>query len=607
MPEQVSEKFIDDLRSDSDIVEIVSEFVQLKKRGRNYLGLCPFHNENTPSFTVSPDKQIFRCFGCGKGGNVITFLMEIEGISFYDAISRLAESTGKSLPDNFNARNQTSLSAEAQSMLEAHEWLSKLYHHLLKHTKEGKEGSTYLDNRGIQQETIDAFQLGFAPDKDNFTASFLEKKGFHLQTMVKAGLLTNHQEQKFKDSFRGRVIFPIRNHQGKTVAFGGRIVSDGEPKYLNSPETDLFHKGNMFYNFDLARNHIRKTGEAILFEGYMDVITAYQAGIQNGIASLGTSLTEKQARLLRRYVDQVVICYDADPAGLEATKKAANILQNAGCYVKIAKLKQGMDPDDYIKEYGSESFRNHVIGASVTYMSFQLDYLKKDYNLQVESERMQYIEKALDEIATIQKPFERDHYLKELGERFDISKEAMQQEIAYRRRKFEKYKDNQQPERHTNIRKNVNTDEKLYPAFHNAERHLISLMLKNKNIAEQVQEELGGNFLITEHQVLVTYLYAFYEEGHEPNVSLFMEYLPESELKNLTAQLAMKNVSDEISEQAIQDYMYTVKSEHHRKNELQSLELQQKEAERNNDPVTAAKIAMNILNLKKEWKQLKHR
>ncbi len=607
MPEQIPEEFIEEIKSETDVVEIISEFVQLKRRGRNYLGLCPFHSEKTPSFTVSPDKQIFRCFGCGKGGNVITFLMELEGISFFDAISRLAENTGKPVPNQISANQNSSLSHEDQNMLEAHEWLMKLYHHLLKHTKEGKDGLEYLKNRGISDETIDQFQLGFAPDIENFTASFLEKKGFSLQSMIKAGLLADHRENKYIDRFHGRVIFPIRNHQGKTVAFGGRMIYQGEPKYLNSPETGIFHKGNIFYNFDLARQAIRKSGEAVLFEGYMDVISASQAGIDNGIASLGTSLTESQARLLRRYADRVVICYDADSAGIEATRKAANILQNAGCYVKIAQLKQGMDPDDYIKKYGGDSFRDHVIGASITYMTFYLDYLKRDYNLQIESESMQYIERALDEIAKLRKPFEIDHYLNELGDRFDISKDALQQEIAYRRRKFDKYKDNQQTKSHTNNRKNSYKENKLLPAFQNAERHLISLMLNNRNIAEKVQQELGGTFLITEHQVLVTYLYAFYEEGHEPDVSLFMEYLPESNLKDLAAQLAMQTVPDEVTDMEIEDYIYTIKSERHKKNTIHSLELEQKEAERRNDPVTAAKIAMNILNLKKEWKKAKHR
>jgi DNA primase len=602
MPEQVPEKFVNDLRSESNIVEVVSDYVQLKRQGRNYLGLCPFHNENTPSFTVSPDKQIFRCFGCGKGGNVITFMMEIEGVSFVEAINLLANKSGIELPANMTPQNKSSLSDEAQNILKSYEWVTKLYHHLLKHTKEGKEGLDYFKERGLTAETIDTFQLGFAPNTDNFTANFLEKKGFHLQMMVKAGLLTHHKEQVYKDRFHGRVIYPIRNHQGKTVAFGGRIIHNGEPKYLNSPESEIFHKSKIFYNFDLARQEIRRTGEVILFEGYMDVISAYQAGIKNGIATLGTSISESQARLLRRYVDNIVICYDADRAGIEATNKAAKLLQGVGCYVKIANLKQGMDPDDYIKQYGNESFKNHVIDASITYMSFYLTYLKKDYNLQVESDRIQYIERALDEIAKINKPFERDHYISDLESQFDISKNALEQEIAYRRRKIDNNKDNQPFERHTNSRQNHATKEKIYPAFQNAERHLIALMLKNRNIAEKVQNELGGSFLITEHQVLVTYLYAYYEENEEPSVSNFMEYLPESELRNLAANIAMIGVPDEVSDKEINDYILSVKAEQKRKNEVLVLEQEQKEAERQNNPVLAAQIAMKILKIKQEWK-----
>ncbi|MCP8616891.1 DNA primase [Salirhabdus salicampi] len=607
MPEQIPESFIHEIQNENDIVEVVGEYVKVKRQGRNYFGLCPFHSENSPSFSVSPEKQIFHCFGCGKGGNVITFVMEVEGVTFFDAISQLAERSNKSLPQNLRQKTEkTSLSQDAQTILEAHQWVNKLYHHILKHTKEGKNGIDYIRERGFSDDTINTFQLGFAPD-GNVTASFLEKKGFHLQTMVKAGLLTQHDTKGYQDRFRGRVIFPIRNHQGKTVAFGGRIIRDSdEPKYLNSPETEIFQKSKLLFNFDIARQEIRKTGEVILFEGYMDVLAAYQAGVKNGVASLGTSLTEAQARLVRRYVDTCIICYDADNAGMEATNKAAQLLHKVGCYVKIARLPRNMDPDDYIQEYGSDKFKQHVIGGSMTYFAFRLEYMKQQYNLQVESDRIQYIEKALDEIAKIDKPVEREYYLKDFGETFQLSMEALSKEIAYRRKKFGKTKDNQSYRRHNNYRNAQPSTEKLYPAFQNAERKLIALMLRDRVIANKVQDELGGAFLINEHQILVTYLYAFYEEGHEPNVSRFMEYLPDNEIKNLTARIAMTVVSEQVSDQELHDYFATIQKEKEKKDTIHLLEQEQKEAERTNDPVRAAQIAMKIMNIKKEWKQTKH-
>ncbi|TCT27007.1 DNA primase [Melghiribacillus thermohalophilus] len=606
MPDQSREQFIEEIRAANDIVDVVGEYVQLKKQGRNYFGLCPFHSENTPSFSVSPEKQIFHCFGCGKGGNVVTFVMEMEGISFREAISLLAEKSGRSLPDSFRTEKPSPASQEAQNILEAHQWLTKLYHHLLKHTKEGREALQYLEQRGLSEETIDAFQIGYAPDAKHFVVSFLEKKGFHPQTMVKAGLLSVTDENKYIDRFRGRVIFPIRNHQGKTVAFSARTLSDQKPKYINSPETEIFHKGRMLFNFDLARPHIRKMSEAVLVEGAFDAIASYQAGVQNVIATLGTALTDFQASLLRRYVDTVIICYDADSAGLEATIKAASLLKKVGCYVKIARMEQGMDPDDYIQTYGSESFQKHVIQGNITYMSFYLKYLRKQFNLQTEADRIRYIEKALDQISTVDKPVEREHYVKDLADEFELSRETLHQEIRYRRRKMGKYKDKQQAERHNKSNPMTKPSEKLLPAFHNAERYLLAYMLKDPEIADFVQEKLGGAFLINEHQVMVTYLYAFYEEDHRADISRFMEYLPDEQLRNLTAQIALLPVSDVTSNREIEDYVNVIKKEKHRR-ELHQLEMELKEAERQNNPVKAAQIAMEVLELKKQWKQEKNK
>ncbi|MBO8156058.1 MAG: DNA primase [Bacillaceae bacterium] len=606
MPDQLKDQFIEELRASNDIVEVVGEYVQLKKQGRNYFGLCPFHNENTPSFSVSPEKQIFHCFGCGKGGNVLTFVMEIEGISFKEAVARLAEKSGKSLPESFKTEHVSPANQEARNILEAHQLLTKLYHHLLKHTKEGKDAYQYLIKRGITDETIDAFQIGYAPDSKTFVASFLEKKGFHLQTMVKAGLLSVTGENSYIDRFRGRVIFPIRNHQGKTVAFGGRTLTDQQPKYINSPETDIFHKGKMFFNFDLARPHIRKKSEAVLVEGAVDVIASYQAGVQNVIATLGTALTDVQAQLLRRYVDTVIICYDADQAGLEATIKAASQLKKVGCYVKIAQMKDGMDPDEYIQTYGSESFHQHVIQANISYMSFYLKYLRREFNLQLETDRIRYIEKALDYISAVDKPVEREHYLKDLADEFELSRETLTQEIRYRRRKMGKYKDNQLEERHNNSSSLKKESEKLLPAFHNAERYLLAYMVKDREIADYVQQELGGAFLINEHQVIVTYLYAFYEENHQADISSFIEYLPDEHLRNLISKIALLPVSDTTSNREIQDYINVIRNEKLRK-ELHKLELEQREAERQKNPVRAAQIAMEILELKKQQKHEKYK
>ncbi|MDL4841514.1 DNA primase [Aquibacillus rhizosphaerae] len=606
MPKQIPEETIEEIRKSNDIVDVVGEYVQLKKQGRNFFGLCPFHGESTPSFSVTQDKQIFHCFGCGKGGNVVTFIMEIEGFNFYQAIEFLANKSGHSLPDHIPNQDKHQ-SKENQDVLKAYEWLTKLYHHLLRHTKEGKEGYHYLKERGFTDDIIDTFQLGFSPNSKEFTVQFLEKKGYHRQTMVKAGLLSANEENQVTDRFRGRVIFPIRNHLGKTVGFGGRSIGNQEPKYLNSPESELFQKGKLLYNFDLARTSIRKEEEAVLFEGYIDVISAYKAGVINGIATLGTSMTESQAKLLRRYVETVVICYDADKAGFQASFKAAKLLKNVGCKVKVSSMPIGLDPDEYIKTYGADRFKTEVIEASDTYMSFMMKYIKKDYNLNLEGDRIQYVENVVDEISLIERPIEREHYLKELANEFELSIDTLSQEIQSRRQKIGFKQDKPRQSSHTKITKDfTKTKKKLMPAYYNAERHLIAYMIQDTSIAEKVKEELGGAFNVDEHKVIVTYLYGYYEEGYTPNVSHFIEKLPDSDIQGLVVQLSMVPVNQDISDKEINDYIRTIRAEKSEKETIKSLRVEQKNAEKQNDHVKAAQIGMQILEIQKQIKNSNH-
>src|SRR5690625_4649772 len=360
----IPKAIIDQIRQETDIVDIIGEYVQLKKQRRNYFGLCPFHDEKSPSFSVTKEKQIFHCFGCGKGGNVYTFLMEIEGFSFIDALKYLSERSGIQLPKTKEIK--TVLSEKANLVLSAYDWLTKYYYHLLRYSEEGKGAFDYFKNRGINEDTIEQYQLGFSPINSEATVQFLQKKGFHQQVLVKSGILTE-RDGNLLDPFRGRIIFPIRNHLGRTVAFGGRAIFDEQPKYLNSPENELFRKGNLIYNFDLAKNEIRKENKVIIFEGYMDVLTSVQAGIKHVVATLGTSLSNTQAKLLRRYVDTVILCFDTDDAGLRGTYHAANLLRENGCEVKIASVKNQLGPDEYIRTFGKDQFEREVIDVSDTY------------------------------------------------------------------------------------------------------------------------------------------------------------------------------------------------------------------------------------------------
>lgn len=603
MLNRVPEETIESLRKANDVVDVIGEYIQLKKQGRNYIGLCPFHNEKTPSFSVTREKQIFHCFGCGKGGNVMTFLMEMENYSFYETLKFLSQRSDVPLPDT-GIKKESSLSEENQNILAAYEWLTKLYNHILRYTKDGREGYQYFTNRGINDESIEEFQLGFAPNVKDFTAEFLKKKGFHQQLLVKAGLLTVQDDGQVIDRFSGKIIFPIRNHLGKTVGFGGRAISNqGGPKYLNSSESELFQKGKLLYNFDLAKRHIRNESEVVLFEGYMDVISAYQAGVKNVIATLGTSLTEHQAKLLRRYADTVILCYDADRPGVEATYKAAVLLRQVGCNVKIADLKDDLDPDSFINMYGAEAFKN-VVQASDTFITFYMRYLKKDYNLSLEGDRFQYIENVLKQLAMIESPIEREYYVKELGNEYDLSLDTLKNEIHTKRQKMGRQKDRREQNSYTNNTPDFFQTRKLLPAFQNAERQLIAYMLQDISITEKVQKKIGADFNLDEHKIIVTHLYAHYEEGYPPDVSLFLEKLTDKKLNQLVTEIAMLPVFEDISDKEIEDYLSIIRTESNDVTSIKALRREQKLAEQQNDPIKAAQIAMQIIEIQKQLKDI---
>jgi len=598
MYKEITESAVEDVRHQNNIVEVVEEYVHLKKQGRNYFGLCPFHDEKSPSFSVNDEKQIFHCFGCGKGGNVITFMMEMEAFPFQEAVRFLADRAGISiaLPDN----SAPALSEESTTILSSHEWLTKYYHHLLKYADNGKKGLTYLKDRGITEATIDEFQLGFAPDESELTVQFLKNKGFHTQSLVKIGLLSTSDNTAFRDVFRGRVIFPIKNHLGRPVAFGGRAFQEEEPKYLNSPEHELFHKGNLLYHFHTAKNHIRKQNQAIIFEGYMDVIAAHQAGIKNGVATLGTSLTPQQAKLLKRYVDSAVICYDGDDAGIQASFEAANILHQQGCNVKIAQVKDQLDPDDYIQLYGGKQFVEQVIDLSDSYFSFYMQYKKRQYNLQTDDERVRYIEDIVKQLAvTIKSPIELEYYVNEIADEFNLSTDIIYHDMEKYQQKQKpnpSYQANSQP----TVPYNQLTNKQMYAAFEKAERILLAYMLKYPSILEKVQRELGIQFNVEAHKIILTYLYALYEDSQEINISKLMDKLTEEHLRTIVAELSITEMNEDITDEELQDYIQVIRQENA---EVASIETLKRKQKKETNPILAAQIGLEIIELRKKLKQ----
>lgn len=590
---RIGEETIEQIRESLDIVEVVGEYVPLKRQGRNYVGLCPFHNEQTPSFSVSPDKKIFFCFGCKAGGDLFSFIQEIEGMDFPESVAFLGEKAGVDVSDGHNSLIKKN--DNVTSLYHGMELLSKFYQYLLLDQRYGGSGQHYLQARGFEPETIQSFQIGYALDAWETATKFLERRGFHLDEFVNIGLLSKRElNGKIFDRFRHRVIFPIHDHRNRPVAFAGRVLDDQKPKYLNSPESPLFHKGKILYGYPLARAAIKRTSEVILFEGYVDVIKAHQAGIINVVASMGTSLTEDQAVLLTRNTETIIICYDSDHAGTEAAFRAAEMLKQSGKTIKIARMPQGMDPDDYIDRYGGERFKQEVLEVSLTMMAFKLQYLRIGKNLNDEGEKLHYIEKVLQEVAQLNKAVERDHYLRQLSDEFSISLDALKQQ------QYQYYRQQKQPSKHQKLKsQSMQNKRTLYPAHEMAERRLLAHMMYDAEIAKQVQNQIGAAFNDTTHQALAAYLYGFYSEGHELDIASFVQVIEDQKVKASATEMAMMSVNMDVTSAEIDDYIREI-LQHAKWAEINTKEEEKKMAERNQDFEKASQILAEIISMKRQ-------
>ena len=420
-----------------NIVEIVSNFVNLKRAGTNYKGLCPFHSEKTPSFVVSEDKQMFHCFGCGAGGNAIKFLMEIEQKTFPEALRELAEKNGVLLEEKIALTpEQERKKKTRERFLYINCLAADFFQNQLHHTPEGRKAMEYLTDRGLEPDTIGNFRLGWAPDDWQSLKEYLTGKKISPEEMLQLGLLSiNESGSRTFDKFRGRIIFPIQDLQGEVVAFGGRIIGPGEPKYLNSPETPVYHKGHYLYALHLARQEIRKADYSLLVEGYMDVLICHQFGLKNAVASLGTAFTEQQARLLMRYSNQAYFAYDGDTAGIRAAVRGMEIMQSLGIKAMGIRFPSGMDPDDYLRAEGKAGFQDLLRTAEHPVL-FKLLFLMPEEPGSLQ-EKHRLLEEIAEDIFLVKSTLVRDDLLKKISEKLRLPEDAVRTELRflYTRRK----------------------------------------------------------------------------------------------------------------------------------------------------------------------------
>ena len=411
------EEIVEEVRQRNDIVDVVSSYVKLKKTGSNYMGLCPFHSEKSPSFSVSGNRQMYHCFGCGVGGNVFTFIMEYENFTFVEALQYLAERCGMELPKADESKEARQRADLRNRLLAINKEAAKYYVFQLR-SPQGKHAMEYLQKRGLAEATIVKFGLGYAGKYSNDLYQYLKKKGYEDEILKQSGLFTIDEKRGITDKFWNRVMYPIMDSNSKVIGFGGRVMGDGKPKYLNSPETRVFDKSRNLYGLHIARTVRNRT--IILCEGYMDVIAMHQAGFSNAVASLGTAFTGLQANLLKRYADQILLLYDSDGAGVKATLRAIPILKDAGLGAKVVSLKPYKDPDEFIKAEGSEAFQKRLDEA-VNSFFFEISVLEQEYDFKDPEQKTRFYNEMAKKLLVFSEELERNNYIEAMAEKYRIA------------------------------------------------------------------------------------------------------------------------------------------------------------------------------------------
>ena len=543
--------FIDEVVARNPIEDVVGQYVNLKRSGANLFGLCPFHGEKTPSFSVAPDKGIYYCFGCHKGGGVINFQMEIEGLSYGDAVRALAKRAGLEVPEDpqFQSRYKQQERLWALSKEAARYFYSKLY------AQEGTEGLSYAQKRGMPKSTLTKFGIGFAPNSWNGLVDAMKAKGYTDQELKDAGLVSE-KNGRIYDRFRNRLMFPIIDVRGNVIGFGGRVMDNSTPKYLNSPETIIFNKRKNLFALNLAKKS--KLGYLILVEGYMDAVALHQYGFDCAVASLGTSLTQEHAVLLSRYTEQVVLIYDGDEAGQNATRRAIPMLEAAGIQVKVLRMHDAKDPDEYLKKYGADKFKVLLEEAS-NRVEYQLGAIARKYHLNDDEERIQFLREAADLVASLPSPVQREIYGGRAAETAKVTPEAMKLEVDRARKRREKRKKKQEEQKMLSPAQNLQPKSRTirYEDIRSAmaEEVILANVFKQPSLLDQVGSLTAAQFSCPLLGRIFRQQQDRYKQGLEVSASV-LDGLESDEMAHL-AGILQRNQGP-VNEQAFADCVRTV-------------------------------------------------
>ncbi|WP_461244321.1 DNA primase [Secundilactobacillus muriivasis] len=614
---RIPEPVIEQVRDATDIVDFISQYVQLQKSGKNLFGLCPFHEERTPSFSVSEDKQIFHCFSCGRGGNVFKFLMELENLSFQEAVVKVADFSHVELDATITRQaagtsGQSDPQSPTNQLIHLHQEATKLYHHILMNTEAGQPALDYLHERGLTDQTINDYGLGYASDQQ-LLKPFFEQRQIDYQTLRHSGLFIENQDGELRDRFVNRIMYPIRNESGQEIAFSGRLLAKlpDQPKYLNSPETELFNKRRVLFNFDQARGAVRKQGSLILFEGFMDVMSAHQSGVDNGVASMGTSLTEEQIYAIQRITKQVYVCYDGDTPGQKATQRALKILQdNSSLTLGVIQMPEGMDPDEYRRQYGEAKLADALATAKETPVAFMMRYLKTQYDVQSDTGRLSYLDDVIALLATVRSPVEQDVYLTQLATTFQLDKASLRQQLSMVRppaptpqiapppvQPYGGYGDADMPPASTTVQHRQVTP---LSRTERAERNLLFRMLHERDVWLRVTGVAGFSFVHDDYQLIYTMAQGYFETHQDYAPAQFIDYLQDDHLQNLLIELESMQLSDTAVDTEIDDYLQVIMNDAPLEDQLRDQQQALQEATRLGDRDQQRQLVIEIIKLQQQ-------
>ena len=548
-----SDEIVEEVRSRNDIVDVISGYVKLQKKGNSYFGLCPFHNEKSPSFSVSRDKQMYYCFGCGAGGNVFTFIMEYENYTFTEALKFLAARAGVELPEEEYSKEAKERADLRSTLLEINKLAARYFYAQLK-APNGKVAYDYLKKRELSDETIIGFGLGYSNKYSNDLYQYLRSKGYHDEQIMKAGLANVDEKNGIYDKFWNRVMFPIMDVNNRVIGFGGRVMGDGKPKYLNSPETMIFDKSRNLYGLNRARTS--RKSYYLVCEGYMDVISLHQAGFTNAVATLGTALTAGHAALLKRYVSEVYLTYDSDEAGTKAALRAEPILREAGISAKVIRMDPYKDPDEFIKNLGKEAFEERIAKARNGFM-FRLEMLEKDYDMQSPEGKTEFLRTAAKWLAEFEEEIERTNYIEAVARTYNVSYEELRKLVVKVAVQTGMATPANKPKVATG-RENQKEDGHI-----KSQRLMLTWLIDHRELFSQISRYITPeDFTKDLYRKVATLLFEQYENG-EVNPAQIMNYFTEEEEHREAASLFHTRIKElttkQEEEKAIKETIIRVK------------------------------------------------